>query len=78
MRAFPETVEQAVEAVRLRPTSETASFFLFHALCSERRYIEALDETKRFLAVGHSDEYAALVADLEQTMKETDRVGMDN
>ena len=55
-------IEHFQQAVKLAPKSEQYSLGLFHVLWGQGRREEALDETKRFMALSDSDEYRKIVA----------------
>lgn len=61
MGSLDKAIKHGRQAVQLSPTSEKASFVLFESLCKASRYIEALDEAKRFLALKPSEEYARMI-----------------
>jgi predicted Zn-dependent protease len=56
-----EAIEQGRVAVQLKPASERVSLLLFRVLWSAGERDLALEEMKRFLAVGHSDEYSKML-----------------
>jgi predicted Zn-dependent protease len=56
-----EAVEEGRVAVRLEPESERVSLLLFRVLWSAGERDLAFEEMKRFLAVGHSDEYSKML-----------------
>jgi tetratricopeptide (TPR) repeat protein len=62
-----EAIDHGRVATRLSPESERASMLLFRVLWSAGESMQALDEMKRFMAVGHSDEYLKVMTELEQT-----------
>lgn len=61
-----EAIEQGRVAVQLEPESERISLLLFRALWSAGERNEALNEMKRFTAIGHSDEYAKMLEEWEK------------
>jgi tetratricopeptide (TPR) repeat protein len=56
-----EAIKHGGSAVRLSPKSEKASLVLFQALSKAQRFIDALDEAKRFLALKPSEEYSRMI-----------------
>lgn len=62
-----EAIQHGRVAIQLSPESERASILLFRVLWSAGETIQALDEMKRFMAIGHSDEYLSVMSELEQT-----------
>ena len=61
-----EAIEHGRVAIQLSPESERVSILLFRVLWSAGESIQAFDEMKRFMAVGHSDEYLSVMRELEQ------------
>jgi lipoprotein NlpI len=59
-------IEQARLAIQLDPTSERVSMMLFRVLWSAKEYVLAQEEMKRFVAVGHSEEYARMLEEWQQ------------
>ncbi len=64
-----EAIEHGRVAVELSPKSERASLMFFRVLWAAEQREQAFDEMKRFLAVGHSEEYARM---LEEWDREAD------
>jgi predicted Zn-dependent protease len=64
-----EAIEHGRVAVQLSPKSERASLMFFRVLWAAEQREQAFDEMKRFLAVGHSEEYARM---LEEWDREAD------
>ena len=62
-----EAIEHGRVAIQLSPESERVSILLFRVLWGAGEIIHALDEMKRFMAIGHSDEYLSVMSELEQT-----------
>jgi Tfp pilus assembly protein PilF len=62
-----EAIEHGRVAIQLSPKSERVSILLFRVLWSAGESTQALDEMKRFMAIGHSDEYLSVMRELEQT-----------
>jgi lipopolysaccharide biosynthesis regulator YciM len=62
-----EAIEHGRVAIQLSPESERVSILLFRVLWSAGESTQALDEMKRFMAIGHSDEYLSVMRELEQT-----------
>jgi predicted Zn-dependent protease len=56
-----EAIEEGRLAVRLEPASERVSLLLFRILWSAGERDLAFEEMKRFLAIGHSDEYSKML-----------------
>lgn len=56
-----EAIEHCRTGVQLLPDSERASMLLFRVLWSAGERPSALEEMKRFMAVGKSEEYAKLM-----------------
>jgi tetratricopeptide (TPR) repeat protein len=56
-----EAIEHGRVAVRLSPESERVSLLLFRVLWSAGERDLAFEEMKRFLAIGHSDEYSKML-----------------
>lgn len=65
-----EAIEHGRHAIRLSPKSEKASLVLFQALSKAQRYLEALDETKRFLALKPSEEYSRMIEEWKLSEEE--------
>jgi tetratricopeptide (TPR) repeat protein len=62
-----EAIDHGRVAIQLSPESERGSILLFRVLWSAGESTQALDEMKRFMAIGHSDEYLSVMRELEQT-----------
>jgi predicted Zn-dependent protease len=56
-----EAIEHGRVAIQLEPTSERVSLLYFRVLWAAGERNEALDEVKRFTAIGHSDEYSRML-----------------
>jgi len=56
-----EAIQHGRVAIQLEPTSERASLLHFRVLWAAGERNEALNEVKRFTAVGHSDEYSMML-----------------
>ena len=54
------------KAVELDPESELLSLNLFIHLGDKNRYVEALDETKRFMLISDSDDYREIVKEINE------------
>jgi predicted Zn-dependent protease len=65
-----EAVEHGRVAVELSPKSERVSLLLFRVLWSAGERDLAFDEMKRYMAIGHSDEYAAMLKAWKQAAEE--------
>jgi hypothetical protein len=61
-----EAIEHGRVAVKLSPESERASLMFFRVLWAAEQREQAFDEIKRFLAVGHSEEYARMLEEWDQ------------
>jgi predicted Zn-dependent protease len=61
-----EAIEQGRVAVQMEPESERVSLLLFRALWGAGERNEALNEMKRFTAIGHSDEYSRMLEEWEK------------
>jgi predicted Zn-dependent protease len=68
LQHLDEAISFFVEAVALKPTSETISLALFHCLWESKRTDDAFNEMKRFLANNESEEYARLLADFNDNL----------
>ncbi len=56
-----EAIEHCRVAIQLAPESERVSLLLFRVLWGAGERNEALNEVKRFTAVGHSEEYSIML-----------------
>ena len=65
-------IERGQDAVRLSPKSEIASLALFLALWKAGHRDAALDEMKRYMAIGKSKEYSRLIKEFRRIMDEED------
>jgi predicted Zn-dependent protease len=63
-----EAIEQSRQAIGLAPKSERASLIHFHTLWKAGKYIEALDEMKRFLTIRPSEEYSRIIKEWEPNL----------
>lgn len=61
-----EAIEHGRVAVQLSPQSEKASLALFRVLWGAGERELAFEEMKRFVAIGHSDEYSLMLKEWEQ------------
>jgi predicted Zn-dependent protease len=61
-----EAIEHGRVGVQLAPKSEKSSLLLFRVLWSAEQREQAFDEMKRFMAVGHSDEYDLMLKEWQQ------------
>jgi predicted Zn-dependent protease len=62
-----EAIDHGRVAIRLEPASERVSLLYFRVLWAAGERNEALDEVKRFTAIGHSDEYAIMLEEWAQS-----------
>ena len=65
-----EAIDHCRTGVKLSPDSERASILLFRVLWSAGERDQALEEMKRFLAVGKSDEYSKMLAEWKESSGE--------
>jgi tetratricopeptide (TPR) repeat protein len=65
-----EAIEHGRVAVQLSPQSEKASLALFRVLWGAGERDLAFEEMKRFVAIGHSDEYSLMMKEWEQIENE--------
>jgi predicted Zn-dependent protease len=56
-----EAIEHGRVAIQLEPTSERVSMLFFRVLWGAGERNDALNEVKRFTAIGHSDEYSRML-----------------
>jgi predicted Zn-dependent protease len=56
-----EAIEEGRVAIQLEPASERVSMLFFRVLWAAGERNEALNEVKRFTAIGHSDEYSMML-----------------
>ena len=56
-----EAIEHGRVAVQLSPKSERVSLLFFRVLWGASERNQALNEMKRFVAIGHSDEYSRML-----------------
>ncbi|MGA2889772.1 MAG: BTAD domain-containing putative transcriptional regulator [Terracidiphilus sp.] len=61
-----EAIEHGRVAIQLEPTSERVSMLYFRVLWGAGERNDALNEVKRFTAVGHSDEYSRMLEEWAQ------------
>jgi predicted Zn-dependent protease len=54
-------IEHGRVAIQLEPTSERVSLLYFRVLWGAGERNDALNEVKRFTAIGHSDEYSKML-----------------
>ena len=64
---YREAIEHGKVAVQLAPRSERVSLLFFRVLWGAGESLQAFDEMKRFMAIGHSEEYLSVMRELEQT-----------
>ena len=48
-------------AIQQRPDWEMSSLGLFHSLCAQSKYEEAIEEIKRFQSISYSSDYEEIV-----------------
>ena len=65
--ALRDAVSSFRNATDLSPRSEVASLGLFHTLLEWGQDDEAFDEMRRYLSVGKSEEYQALLNDINRS-----------
>jgi hypothetical protein len=65
-----EAIEHGRVAVQLSPHSEKASLALFRVLWGAEERDLAFEEMKRFVAIGHSNEYSLMMKEWEQIENE--------
>jgi predicted Zn-dependent protease len=56
-----EAIEHGRVAIALEPKSERVSLLFFRVLWAAKERNDALNEVKRFTAIGHSDEYSRML-----------------
>ncbi|MGA9070475.1 MAG: hypothetical protein WB424_09495 [Terracidiphilus sp.] len=56
-----EAIEHGRVAIALEPKSERISMLFFRVLWAAKERNDALNEVKRFTAIGHSDEYSRML-----------------
>jgi tetratricopeptide (TPR) repeat protein len=61
-----EAVRVFTRAIELAPTSEGMSKGLFHCLWNLERKVEALEEIKRFQTISDSEDYRAIVNEINE------------
>lgn len=59
-------IEHGRVAIQLEPASERVSMLFFRVLWAAGERNDALNEVKRFTAVGHSDEYSRMLEEWAQ------------
>jgi predicted Zn-dependent protease len=62
-----EAIEHGRVAIQLEPKSERVSMLFFRALWAAGVRNDALNEVKRFTAIGHSDEYSRMLEEWAQS-----------
>jgi predicted Zn-dependent protease len=62
-----EAIEHGRVAIQLEPKSERASMLFFRVLWGAGERNDALNEVKRFTAVGHSEEYSRMLEEWAQS-----------
>ena len=65
-----EAIEHGRVAVRLQPESELSSVMLFRALWGAGEHALAFEEMKRLEKYGHSEEYARLMQEWNEAIKD--------
>ena len=60
-----EAIKHSQVAIELAPKSESASLVHFHVLWKADQRVQSLDEMKRFMTIGYSEEYANIARYLE-------------
>ncbi len=70
-----EAIEHGRVAVQLSPKSEKASLALFRVLWGAGERDLAFEEMKRFMAIGHSDEYSMMIQEFKRVMEEEPDAG---
>ncbi len=65
-----EAIEHGRVAVRLQPESELSSVMLFRALWGAGQHALAFEEMKRLEKYGHSEEYARMMQEWNEAIKE--------
>lgn len=61
-----KAIEHGRVAIQLSPSSERVSMLLLRVLWAAGERNEALNEVKRFTAIGHSDEYSRMLEEWAQ------------
>ncbi|MFZ1086620.1 MAG: hypothetical protein WAN35_16775 [Terracidiphilus sp.] len=61
-----EAIEHGRVAIQLEPKSERVSLLFFRVLWAAGERNEALNEVKRFTAIGHSEEYSRMLEEWAQ------------
>jgi predicted Zn-dependent protease len=65
-----EAIEHGRVAVRLQPESELSSVMLFRALWGAGEHALAFEEMKRLEQYGHSEEYARMMQEWNEAIRE--------
>jgi predicted Zn-dependent protease len=65
-----EAIEHGRVAVRLQPESELSSVMLFRALWGAGEHALAFEEMKRLEKYGHSEEYARMMHEWDEAIKD--------
>ena len=65
-----EAIEHGRVAVRLQPESELSSVMLFRALWGAGEHALAFEEMKRLEKYGHSEEYARMMEEWNEALKD--------
>jgi predicted Zn-dependent protease len=65
-----EAIEHGRVAVRLQPESELSSVMLFRALWGAGEHALAFEEMKRLEKYGHSEEYARMMDEWNEALKD--------
>ncbi|HQU82710.1 MAG TPA: hypothetical protein PKY59_06285 [Pyrinomonadaceae bacterium] len=73
LEIWQQTLKYSKKAVAFSPKSESASIILFHSLFNLKKYQEAFDEIKRFLAIASINnkplkEYDLLIRDWKKDL----------
>ncbi|MGD0800922.1 MAG: hypothetical protein ABR906_06380 [Terracidiphilus sp.] len=61
-----DAIEHGRVAIQLEPASERVSLLFFRVLWAAGERNDALNEVRRFTAVGHSDEYSRMLEEWAQ------------
>jgi predicted Zn-dependent protease len=66
LKALKEAVKVSKRMIKLAPTLEAASKGLFHSLWELGKYVEALEEIKRFQSISFSKDYEEIVREINE------------
>jgi predicted Zn-dependent protease len=64
-----EAIEHGRVSIQLEPKSERVSMLFFRVLWAAGERNDALNEVKRFTAVGHSDEYSRMLEEWAEILE---------